>query len=394
MRIGLIVPGGVDRSARVRVIPVLLALIERLARRHEVLVIAVRQEPEPCEYPLLGARVVNLGESSGGSSVTRWLRQLKKVIFNLRSAGGAFDVLHAFWVNGPGTVAVAAGRVLRVPVVVSIGGGELVWLPEINYGGQRSWLGRVGISSALRMADAVSACSQYSLRPLAERRTDALWVPWSVDTKVFESDVARPAGPPWRLLQVADLNEVKDHATMLKAIQLVLKSHPQIEVDCVGVDTLGGRVQAMARNLGLGHVVRFHGFLPLEEVVPFYQRAHLCLQSSRHENTPATVLEAAAAGVPTVGTAVGLVVEMAPGAAIAVPVRDPSAMAMAIVDILNDADRRYSLARSAQAFVRTYDADWTVSQFEAIYQKVTSSKAAWGPNEPSCEVKLAKSRPI
>jgi hypothetical protein len=69
-------------------------------------------------------------------------------------------------------------------------------------------------------------------------------------------------------------------------------------------------------------------------------------------------------------------------------------MARAIVDILNDADRRQSLARSAQTFVRTYDADWTVSQFEAIYQKVTGGKAAWGPNEPSCEVKLAKSRPI
>lgn len=65
MRIGLIVPGGVDRSARVRVIPVLLALIERLARRHQVLVVAINQEPEACEYDLLGAHVVNLGAPLG-----------------------------------------------------------------------------------------------------------------------------------------------------------------------------------------------------------------------------------------------------------------------------------------------------------------------------------------
>ena len=390
MRIGLIVPGGVDRSAQVRVIPVLLALIERLARRHEVLVIALHQEPQPSEYTLLGARVVNLGETRGGTRVGRSISQLKRTISILRTAGGEFDVLHAFWAQGPGALAVAAGTLLRIPVVVSIGGGELACLPEINYGGQRKWLGRAGISSVLRMADAVSACSQYTLRPLAQRRSDALWIPWSVDTKLFEADVERPSGPPWRLLQVADLNEVKDHATTLRAMQLLLKSHPQAELDCIGVDTLGGRVQALARDLGIAENVRFHGFLPLAEVVCFYRRAHLCLQSSLHENTPATVLEAAAAGVPTVGTAVGLVPEMAPDAAIAVPVRDPSAMAQAIASALDDSNRRESVARAAHDFVRKYNVDWTVSQFEALYQKVTGLSSGTTFNA-SCEPRLAKS---
>ena len=61
MRIALVVPGGVDRSGRQRVVPALLWLVERLARRHEVLVVALEQEPKPACYPLLGAQVVNLG---------------------------------------------------------------------------------------------------------------------------------------------------------------------------------------------------------------------------------------------------------------------------------------------------------------------------------------------
>jgi glycosyltransferase involved in cell wall biosynthesis len=370
MRIGLIVPGGVDRSARVRVVPVLLALIERLARSHEVLVIAINQEPEPSAYNLLGARVVNLGEMPGITRAARLARRLKGALSALRSAGGKFDVLHAFWANGPGTLAVTVGTLLRVPVVVSIGGGELVWLAEINYGGQGKWLDRVRLSSVLRRANVVSACSQYTLGPLAKRRPDALWLPWSVDTKLFDSDVKRPPGPPWHLLHVADLNEVKDHATMLHAIRLVMKSHPQTEVDCIGVDTLGGRVQAMAQDLGLVGVVRFHGFLPLDEVVRFYRGAHLCVQSSLHENTPATLLEAATAGVPTVGTAVGLIPEMAPKAALSVPVRQPAALAQAIVDVLSDSDRRYSLAHAAQSFARTYNADWTAKQFETVYRRI------------------------
>jgi hypothetical protein len=76
MKIGLIVPGGVDRSARVRVIPVLLALIERLARRHQVVVIALHQEPEACEYPLLGAHVINLGLMPARTRFGRYASQL------------------------------------------------------------------------------------------------------------------------------------------------------------------------------------------------------------------------------------------------------------------------------------------------------------------------------
>ncbi len=58
---GLIVPGGVDRSGEVRVIPALLALVRRLAAKHELHVFATHQEPMPGSWSLEGARVHNLG---------------------------------------------------------------------------------------------------------------------------------------------------------------------------------------------------------------------------------------------------------------------------------------------------------------------------------------------
>ena len=45
--LALVLPGGVDRSGEVRVIPAFLALIERLARSHELHVFALRQEARP-----------------------------------------------------------------------------------------------------------------------------------------------------------------------------------------------------------------------------------------------------------------------------------------------------------------------------------------------------------
>jgi hypothetical protein len=66
MRVGLIVTGGVDRSGRAHIIPALLWLIERLARRHELHVYALRYHREPCVYPLLGARGWSAPPRRGG----------------------------------------------------------------------------------------------------------------------------------------------------------------------------------------------------------------------------------------------------------------------------------------------------------------------------------------
>jgi len=84
----------------------------------------------------------------------------------------------------------------------------------------------------------------------------------------------------------------------------------------------------------------------------------------------AAVLEASAVGVPTVGTNVGIVAEMAPRAAFAVPVSDPGALAKGILGLLENSQRREALALAAQDFARTYSADWTVAQFDELYRRL------------------------
>ena len=142
MRIALIVPGGVDRSGRERVIPALLWLIERLARRHHLLVVALHQEPKPGSYSLLGAKVVNLGFAKGSGRGIGLVQQLHRLMTTLANNSPSFDVLHGFSAGAAGLLAGVTGRLLRVPVVVSVVGGELVWLRQIGYGGQRNWRSR------------------------------------------------------------------------------------------------------------------------------------------------------------------------------------------------------------------------------------------------------------
>src|SRR5690349_12341276 len=127
VRIGLVVTGGVD-AARRDVVPALLWLVERLARRHDVHVFALHYYHEPRTYPLVGATVHDIGRVEGPPG----LRRLR-VRARLRRAvarAGPFDALHAFW-GMPAAAATEVGARLRVPVVVTLDSGELVSLPEI-----------------------------------------------------------------------------------------------------------------------------------------------------------------------------------------------------------------------------------------------------------------------
>ncbi len=368
MKIVLVAPGGFDRSGSERVIPALLWLTKRLARRNQVYVCVLDGADEPAIYQLAGAQVHALARVERGLPGTRLLRQWRPLVRTLAAIGRP-DVIHGFWAGASGVLAGLAGRRLGIPVVLSIGGGELVWLPEIGYGGRGSWRGRAQAGLALRLARAVTAGSRYAARPL-HQRYDTQIIPLGVDVPSFAAPVERAAGPPWRLLHVASINRVKDPPTLLRAMRLIVDQEPCVQLDWVGEDTLGGAMQRLCGEMGLAHHVTFHGFQPSQAVAPLYRAAHLHLLASRHESQAVVVGEAAAAGVPTVGTAVGVLAELAPQAAWAVPVGDAAALADGALTLLRDPARREQLGRAAQDWARAHAADWTAAQFEAIYEQV------------------------
>ncbi|MEO8056169.1 MAG: glycosyltransferase, partial [Acidobacteriota bacterium] len=174
-------------------------------------------------------------------------------------------------------------------------------------------------------------------------------------------------------LLVGSLNRVKDVPTALRALRRVVDARPDTRLDVVGEDVLAGEVPRAASALGLGGHVTFHGFQPVEALLPFYRRANLLIHSSRHEAGPLVVLEAAACRVPTVGTAVGHIRELAPGAASAVPVGDDAALAAGILALLADEPRRRAMGDAARAWAAAHDADATAAAFERIYTEVRAA---------------------
>jgi glycosyltransferase involved in cell wall biosynthesis len=369
MRIALVVPGGVDRSLEYRVIPALLAQIVRLSRDHDVQVIVFNQQRKSDEWTLGNARIHNIGVPF---TYFRALLAIKRL-----HRAARFDVIHAIWSGSVGMISVIAGKALGIPSMVHVAGGELVWIPEIAYGGARTPLHRLRESWTLRNASAVSAASQPIIDLLARKRVMARRVPLGVDLDVW------PARPPERrdtnskarLIHVASLNSVKDQTTLLRALASLKDSGLNFEMDIVGEDTLDGAMQKLSERLDLSGVVRFVGFRTQRQLRSILESAHLLVMSSRHETGPLVVLEAAIAGVPSVGTMVGHLAEWAPHAALSVPIGDWAALGEAIHRILTDEDLR--LAVAAEAFKRAIEenAGHTTREFTDLYRQLVHPSA-------------------
>jgi glycosyltransferase involved in cell wall biosynthesis len=138
----------------------------------------------------------------------------------------------------------------------------------------------------------------------------------------------------------------------------------------VGEDTLNGEMQALSEHLKLAEIVRFYGFLTQRQLRPLLEDADLMVLSSRHETGPVVALEAAIAGVPTVGTMVGHIAEWAPDAAVAVPVGDCTRLAAAVHQVLDDEDMRLRIAREAHERAVREDADHTAELVTALYARL------------------------
>jgi glycosyltransferase involved in cell wall biosynthesis len=122
-----------------------------------------------------------------------------------------------------------------------------------------------------------------------------------------------------------------------------------------------------ARELELEVSIRFHGFLPQRALAEFMYAADILIVTSRHEAGPVVALEAAAAGVPTVGTHVGLLADWAPIAARTVNIGDSLALAREVAELLSHEDERLELAAQAQQRTVAENADITTRLIRDAY---------------------------
>lgn len=365
MNIGIVIPG-FSAHADDWAIPVQQHLTRALALTDDVRVIALRYPHCRQPYALDQVRVYPLGagQARGVGRLTLWLDALRLIRRLHRQQ--PFDVLHAMWADETGLIAGWAGRTLRVPVVVSILGGELVGLRDIGYGLQLSRFSRWIVGQALTNADRVIVASRYVRQlvkqagyPVEESRL--IGGALGVDTDLFTPSSA-PANPR-RLINVASLVPVKDQDTLLRAVALV----PDITLEIVGTGSEATALKTLAAALGISDRAAFHGAVAHPNLPAFYRQAGIKVLTSRHEILAMSTLEAAACGLPVITTNIGTLPDHQ-DIAITVPVGDHVRLAAAIHDLISTPQHYEQMRLSARAAVeREFSISHSADSLRAVY---------------------------
>jgi glycosyltransferase involved in cell wall biosynthesis len=162
----------------------------------------------------------------------------------------------------------------------------------------------------------------------------------------------------------------KNHALLIEAFAQV-RTHTPLYLLLVGGGELEDAVRQQVAGLGLQERVRFLGVRA--DVPAILNASDLFVLSSRWEGNPLSVMEAMAAGLPVVSTAVGGVPELVREGetGLLVPSGDAAALARALQALVDDPARREAMGKAArQHAVAHFDIRHTVRQYEALYERL------------------------
>lgn len=252
----------------------------------------------------------------------------------LWSAAGEVQILHVMANSGWSWHLFAApaiwiGRLRGVRVVVNYRGGEARTFLERSV----RW-----VRPSLNAASALMVPSGFLEEVFAAFGFSAQVVPNIVDVGRF-----RPAsvnatylrGDPV-ILVARNLEPIYDNATALRAFALALPQIPGARLVIAGSGPDEAMLKELAGELGVTRQVEFTGRLDREQMAARYSVASVMLNPSRVDNTPNSVLEALASGVPVVSTDVGGVpfIVSHEHTALLVPPGDAEKMAHALLRVL------------------------------------------------------------
>jgi len=217
----------------------------------------------------------------------------------------------------------------------------------------------------LVVANSRAAADQLLKERVPERKIRV--VPNGLDIGLFHP---RPASPqPRKVVVVANLRPEKGHEVLIEAAAKVLRRFPDARFEFVGGGPQLETLRAQCAALHVQHAVVFAGHQ--ENVAARLAAADIFTLPSRSEAFPNAVLEAMAAGLPIVASAVGGICELLDDdrTGLLVPAGDVDALAAGLQALMSDPGRAARLGAAARIAAETrYSFDRMVTAFDALYR--------------------------
>ena len=213
-----------------------------------------------------------------------------------------------------------------------------------------------------QMADAVVGTSdEYRERGLRDARSGIPSETVYVGNQLCEFDagvaanasqIDKPAGDIW-VSYAGTLSACYDLETLVNAMALVQKSHPEAKLHILGDGSERENLKAAAQSCGAS--VTFHGYLPYDQMAAWLSKSDITINSLVEKAAQSIVTKIGdylAAGKPMVNTSCSKEFRAkveADGFGVNVKPGDVEGMARVLVDLIEDSSRRAQMGEKARA---------------------------------------------
>lgn len=183
------------------------------------------------------------------------------------------------------------------------------------------------------------------------------------------------------VLHVARLVEKKGTEYLIRAFAKIAPLQLGVELVIIGDGPLRGHLESLATELGLNSRIRFLGAQPHNEVLTMMNKASMLVlpsvtaQSGDAEGLGMVLLEAAALGLPLVGSIHGGIPEVIEDGktGFLFPERDVNVLADRMSELLKDKNLRRNMGNQARVLVESrFDIRKQTEKLEKLYQSVLS----------------------
>ena len=259
---------------------------------------------------------------------------------------------------------------LGKPYVLALHGGDLPAFSRRH---------AVRVRRLLSRAGAVVCPSGYLYEALKHLRPDLKLIPNAVDLSRYEFGSRHVRAG--RLVWLRAFHHIYNPMMAPAVLAKVLKTFPQARLTMVGPDKGDGSYQATrqaAADLGVLDRIRFTGPIPKDSVPQVIGEHDIFLNTTNVDNTPVSLIEALACGLPVVSTNVGGIPYLVEHGqtALLVPPDDVEAMGASIIRLMAEPDLAAQLRSKGRRLAESFDWDVVFPQWQRVIQGVLTQQPA------------------
>jgi glycosyltransferase involved in cell wall biosynthesis len=172
------------------------------------------------------------------------------------------------------------------------------------------------------------------------------------------------------IIYVGRISVEKSIGVLIKAMNLVVRSHPKLKLMIVGGGPAIKEMKGLAKEYDLEKNIKFTGPIPHDKLLKSQkiQKAGIFVTASLSENQPMTILESMAAGIPVIGMNARGVPEMIKGNGYICPPDDHGMMAKRISKLMGDARLRKRMGMKSRRLAETHDVEKSVAKMEELFR--------------------------